>query len=132
MVNNFQLWSRATIGVVISLLIIGAILLYIIFQTRFLLIGPFLELTIEPPAVSSERFVTITGKTANITYISLNGRQIFTDQNGIFSEEIMLENGYTIATVAASDRFGRTREISREFMYLPASVDPFTTEVIIN
>jgi len=132
MTSNFQLWSRATIGTIASLIIIGLILSYIVFQARFLLSGPRLELAAELPTVSNERFVTIAGQTANITFLSLNGRQIFTDQNGYFNEEMMLENGYTIATVAAFDRYGRTAKIVREFMYLPASVDPSATEVIIN
>lgn len=130
--SDFSLWSRTTIGLVLALIITTAIILYIVFQARFLLIGPQLVLLEELPAVTNERFVTIVGQATNITSITLNGRPIFTDEDGYFSEEMMLENGYTIATVAATDRFGRTTDIVREFMYLPASVAPSTTEAITN
>jgi hypothetical protein len=76
--------------------------------------------------------VTLRGHARNITHITLNGRPIFTDQAGYFQEAMMLENGYTIATIAATDRYGRTTAVSREFVFLPASIVPSTTDTISN
>lgn len=123
---------RTVLGFIAAIIGLLILLTYVSFQARFLILGPQLSLTNEPPTTTNERFVTLTGQARNITRITLNGKQIFTNQDGYFSEAMMLENGYTIATVAATDRFGRTAELVREFMYLPASVPSSTPEVITN
>jgi hypothetical protein len=107
-----------------ALLALGglALLLYILWQARFMIAGPQISLAEEPPRVSNERFVTLRGEVRNITTITLNGRQIFTDPHGNFNEALPLENGYTIATIAATDRYGRTTRLERSFMYTPASI----------
>ncbi len=108
-----------------SALILSGILLlalYILWQARFLLEGPTITLTNEPPRVSNERSITLEGTTRNITSLTLNGRQIFTDPHGHFKEALVLENGYTIATIAATDRYGRVTTLERPFMYTPASI----------
>lgn len=108
-----------------SALVLSGILLlalYILWQARFLLEGPAITLTTEPPRVSNERSITLEGSTRNITSLSLNGRQIFTDPHGHFKESLVLENGYTIATIAATDRYGRVTTVERPFIYTPASI----------
>lgn len=96
--------------------------LYILWQARFLLEGPTVVLSPEPNRVSNMRTVTLEGSVRNITSLSLNGRQIFTDPHGHFKEALVLENGYTIATIAATDRYGRVTKLERPFMYTPASL----------
>lgn len=113
---------RTLVRTVIALALLGTLILYVIWQARFLLTGPVIELRDEPPQHSNERIVTLTGTTRNITSITLNGRQIFTDPHGEFKEALVLENGYTIATIAATDRYGRTTELRRPFIYTPASI----------
>ncbi len=98
------------------------LILYVLWQARFLIAGPQITLAEEPPRVSNERFITLRGEARNITTITLNGRQIFTDPYGHFNEALVLENGYTIATIAATDRYGRTTSLERSFMYTPASI----------
>lgn len=106
-------------------LMAGAFLLlglYILWQARFLIAGPSITLSYEPPQVQNERVVTLEGDTRNITSLALNGRQIFTDPHGHFREELVLENGYTIINITATDRYGRTTTLERPFMYMPASL----------
>ena len=98
------------------------LVLYILWQARFLIAGPRIELSAEPSRVHNDRVVTLEGSVANITSLSLNGRQIFTDPTGHFKEALVLENGYTIATIAATDRYGRVTKLERPFMYTPASL----------
>ena len=98
------------------------LLAYIIWQARFLIMGPQITLSVEPERVSNERIITLEGQARNIAKITLNGRQIFTDPTGNFAEALVLENGYTIATIAATDRYGRTTTLTRPFMYTPASM----------
>jgi hypothetical protein len=106
-----------------ALLTFGGLLvvLYLIFQARFLILGP--QLTLEPthPGRHNQREVLLRGTAANITRLWLNDRQIFTDRAGNFEEAVILENGYTIMTLAAEDRYGRRTEIRREFVYHPST-----------
>lgn len=96
------------------LLILGA---YITWQARFLLLGPQVQFANTLDTVQTDRTVTLTGTASNIIRITINGREIFTTPDGYFQEEIVLENGYTVTTVAAYDRYGRTRTYEYEFVH---------------
>lgn len=102
-------------------LLIG-ILWYASFQARNLLGGPRVLLDPEPSVVQQARTISLTGTTENITEITLNGRQISTNEEGRFEETLVLENGYTIMTLRARDRFGRSVSVSQPFVYTPASI----------
>ncbi len=95
---------------------------YVIFQARFLIIGPQIVLTTEPALVHNEHLVFLEGTAFNISRLWLNDRQIFTDSGGNFKEALVLENGYTMSTLRAEDRYGRATTLERSFVYTPASV----------
>lgn len=91
---------------------------YSYYQSRNLMAGPKLE--IESPVDGStlaSSTVLVTGKTQNISYITINGRQIFTDENGDFSMNILLLKGYNTVTVSAKDKFGRSINKSIQLVY---------------
>ena len=114
-------------SIVYAVLVIGActlIGLYVVYQARFLIGGPKLYLIDEPDSIQNSQLVHLRGKASNISTISLNGRQIFTDKTGYFNEALLLENGYTIATIQATDRYGRTQRIVKQFVYTPTSIIP--------
>ena len=96
-------------------------LFFILFQARFLVTGPRIVLTEVPQGPQNERQVTIAGTAYNISRLWLNDRPIYTDAEGNFKEAIVLENGYTVATLRAQDRYGRTTIVSRPLVYVPAS-----------
>lgn len=96
-------------------------LAYVLFQARFLITGPMIEVTSAPETRSSTRVVELSGTTHNITRLWLNDRPIFTDQSGAFNEALVLQNGYTIATLRAEDRYGRTTRVMREYVFVPAT-----------
>ena len=104
--------------VFICLLLVGV---YVIYQARFLIVGPQIALSQELPWRHNERQVTLSGTATNISHLWLNGRQIFTDPSGQFAAAVILENGYTITTLKAEDRYGRVTTITRPFVYTPAS-----------
>ena len=97
------------------------VLVYVLFQARFLIIGPVVRLTTETRPVYNDRIIEIVGQAENITDITLNGRPIYTNESGAFSEKLVLENGYTIMTIRARDRYGRETTLTRSFVYRPAS-----------
>jgi len=102
------------------IVIFGAFLFYALFQARLLLTGPVITFTDSLSPEQTERAINIEGIAQNITKITLNGRDIYTDKNGYFKEVLILENGYTIATVEGFDRYGRTTSLTRSFIYTPS------------
>ena len=114
--------ARGVVKYTLVVLFVGCLLLYITFQARFLIVGPEITLMNEPASVQNSPTITLTGTARNIAKITLNGRQIFTDQSGYFSEALVLENGYTIATITATDRYGRETNVVRSFVYTPTSL----------
>ncbi|MFN3188136.1 MAG: hypothetical protein ACK42D_01145 [Candidatus Paceibacteria bacterium] len=116
--HQSHFFSLRTILITVAVFGGGMLLLaYLVFQARFLLQGPVITLTSEPNTVQDERVVMLTGSVKNITRLTLNGRQIFTNELGYFDEALVLENGYTIATLAATDRYGRETNVTRPFVY---------------
>lgn len=93
----------------IALAGIAVILSYAAFRAKDLAEGPVI-------AVSSPRngetvhdsLVSIRGTARNISFLSLNGNRIFTDESGAYNEKILLSPGYNSVTIEAEDRFGRT------------------------
>jgi hypothetical protein len=113
---------RSILKVVLTVIAIGLFATYLTFQARFLIAGPQLTLDKEPSVNNTTRVVELAGTASNITHLWLNDRPIFTDEKGHFKEDLVLENGYTITTLRAKDRYGRETEIVRSFVYTPASI----------
>lgn len=112
--RSFLGYTAATLGVLLFVA-------YTFFQARFLILGP--QITIEERAImQEERIVTLEGTARNITNINLNGRTIYTDENGYFKETLVLENGYTVATLRAYDRYGRQTVLTQSFVYTPKDI----------
>ena len=61
----------------------------------------------ENGGVLSTTHVTVSGQVSNASFISLNGRDIFTDDKGIFYEDLILAPGINIIELSAEDKFGR-------------------------
>ena len=120
--NTYRITARAVVKYLLVALFVGCLFVYISFQARFLIVGPEITLLNEPASVQNNPTVTLMGTARNIAKITLNGRQIFTDQSGYFSEALVLENGYTIATITATDRYGRETNVVRSFVYTPTSI----------
>ena len=112
-----------TLGMVLKIfflaILLTSLIAYVHFQARNILSGPTIALTNDPAPLQHERVVTLTGEAKNIVKLTLNGREIHTDEHGNFREELVLENGYTIMTLYAEDRFGRSISLTREYVYVP-------------
>ncbi len=114
-----------TLGVLIrSVSIVGLIVLivvYVHFQARNFIQGPTITLTGDYTPLQHERRVTLSGTVHNIVKVTLNGKEIHTNEDGAFSQDLILENGYSLMSLEASDRFGRTTSLTREYVYVPES-----------
>ncbi len=93
---------------IVIAVVVAAIVLYGLFEARKLLAGP--EITIEFPkdgSATSTSAVTIVGTAQNIAFLTINDGPFYTDETGKFVYRFSPPAGYTIVTVAATDRFGR-------------------------
>jgi len=66
----------------------------------------------------NEGLVTINGKAENINIIELNDNPIRIDDNGNFSEKLLLSAGYNIIKLEAKDKFGKATEKLLKIVYL--------------
>lgn len=124
-----QFTFRTFLAYLVAALVVAAFITYVLFQARFLIAGP--QITVLSPSGEYEnRHVIIEGNARNIVNITLNGRQIYTDKDGNFKEALVLENGYTIATLRAQDRYGRQTSHAETYVFAPKEND--TEEMVIN
>ena len=101
---------------VLIVFIVLVVLSYGLFEARKLLEGP--EITIEFPAdgsATSSAVATVVGTAQNISFLTINDAPSYTDEAGIFVYRYSPPAGYTMVTVAATDRFGRRASKSITF-----------------
>ena len=96
-------------------LIVGALVLalvsYAAFQARFVILGPRVKITSHADGeVVESSLVVIEGKASNISWISLNDRQIFTDEKGFWSEELVVSEGLNVITVKVRGKMSEKGE----------------------
>jgi hypothetical protein len=77
-------------------------------KMNFIFNGVTISAILEQKDNSSLTIIKGTAKRA--TYITLNGREIFVDKNGNFSESIAILPGFSVVTINARDKFGKTAE----------------------
>lgn len=98
-----RLWRLAFFSVAATIII-----LYAFSRTINFLRGP--SVIIDRPADNeyiSNANTVIEGRANYVSLLTLNGREIFTDEKGNFRERLPLLAGYNIITVRATDKFGR-------------------------
>lgn len=105
---------------ILGLFILAAsgLLLYAYSQSKDFLRGPIVTIT-EPQngGTVTASFITLVGAARNVAFLTLNGRQIFTDEYNKFREPLLLQRGYNIISIGAKDRFGHTNEERLELVY---------------
>lgn len=100
------------------IIIAGIVLIYGLFRSRDFLEGP--SIVIESPengATLNQALLSINGQAKHIAFITLNDRQIFVDESGALSEELLLQHGYNVISIKATDRFNRKVEKRLELIY---------------
>jgi hypothetical protein len=104
----------------IILIVVFVVLLggYSYGRARNIIFGPQIEI-LEPSDgdIMEDDLLTIKGKVKNVSYLFLNGRQIFIDENENFKEELLLHYGYNIIEITAKDRFDQTEKKTLQIVY---------------
>lgn len=115
--TSFPLRNVLLVGCSVILTLV--LLAYLGYQARFLIMGPHITLLETGRSPTNEPVAALVGEAENITYLTLNGRPIFTDQHGVFNETLVLNQGYNLITIVARDRYGREQTITQEYVRTP-------------
>lgn len=97
-------------------------------STLFIIIGIFsyikaddliygVQINASISKTDSSSIAEIKGEAIHATYLSLNGREIFIDKDGSFTEHIALLPGLSVVTLEAEDKFGKKSEKKFQVMY---------------
>ena len=110
--------KRFFLKIFITSLVILSIGFFIFFNSRLFIKGPQIEV-FGPENGSSfeDPFIEITGKTENVSFISLNDNPIFIDESGNFREKLLLSPGVSIIELYAHDTFNREKTILLQYVY---------------
>lgn len=92
--------------------------IYCVFQARYLVFGPAVWFTshADGETVPTPR-LTLEGQARNAAWITLNDRQIYTDEEGRWSEKLILAPGQSIMKALVRDRFGRESSNTIRIIY---------------
>lgn len=104
--------ARALGGVILGLIIIFFV--YLWFEYRFLVGGPFLEVSqpVNQLNASSAR-IQVIGRTDPEAKLSINNQEIGVDVAGKFSQEIKLSDGINTIVIAATSKIGKVTKVER-------------------
>ena len=123
--------TRHKLAITLALIFLFSFLVYAGFEANKIIYGPQIDITSPKDVTTLEgngNFV-VSGTTKNVSFLSLNGRQIFTDANNNFNENLVLLPGYNIITLGAKGRYGK--EISKKLqLYLVKSAENTFTKSI--
>ncbi len=113
------------------ILIIGIILIiigYSYYKSKNFVIGPSIIIKSPQNGITVSRsLIEIRGTAKNISYISIDDRQIFTNEKGDFKNKLLLFPGYNIISIKARDIFNRTIQKTIELIYNAPVVENSTT-----
>lgn len=104
--------ARALGSVVLGLVVIFFV--YLWFEYRFLVGGPFLEV-FQPVNQfnTSSGVVQVTGRTDPEAKLSINNQEIGVDSSGRFSQEIKLTDNINNIEISATSKFGKVTKVER-------------------
>jgi hypothetical protein len=116
MITRYGIHRLLKIGVytLLALVVVG----YALFTTSDLIKGP--SITVSEPvngSTFSSPNIRIKGVVKRIQEITLNGRAITIDDQGNFSEAVLLAPGYNAFLITAKDKFGRSEDVRLQLVY---------------
>jgi len=102
--KNMKWW----VGIMSCIVLFSIITIFSYEKMGFMIKGVKIEAKIEQAKDSP--LTVISGRAEKAIYLSLNGREIFVDKEGNFSESIAMLPGFSIVTLSAEDKFGKKAE----------------------
>lgn len=109
-IKRIRLADTAKVIIILAIILLG----YILFQYRFAIISPPLEvLAPTEGAVISSRTITVSGKTDSNATVFVNNDNVSLDSDGNFKKSINVFPGKTIIRVKAINYFGKEKILER-------------------
>lgn len=95
----------------ISLFVLGlAIFVLIGYNAKDLIFGVPLKITTAPDGSTVyDTYLPIKGESGHAKEISINGRLVGIDRNGIFEDGVLLSPGYNVVEIKLKDQFGKKK-----------------------
>ncbi len=115
------------ISLVTGLILIIGVFSY--FKMDFLVKGVQIKARIVRQGDSA--LVQVVGNAKNAIHLKLNGREIFIDKKGNFSEAVYLLPGLSIISIKAIDKFGKKKVKKFEILSKPEVKTKMVTSLII-
>lgn len=87
---------------------------YLFFQLQGFFFSSYLEVfSPQDGAHLKNSHVKVEGRASGVSFLTIDGRKIFSDDNGFFEEELILPYGLHIITITGEGRFGKTFQEKR-------------------
>jgi hypothetical protein len=102
--KNIKWWIEVSSCTILFLLI----MIFGYSKINFLIKGVEIKATVVRDEHSS--LVKVEGNAKNSVLLVLNGREIFIDKEGNFSESIGLLPGFSVISIEAEDKFGKNKK----------------------
>lgn len=84
---------------------------FVTYNVKDIIVGaPLSVRMVKDGATVADPFLPIQGNAKNAQQVHINGRQVAIDQEGNFSDGVILSPGYNIVTITQKDRFGNEKE----------------------
>ncbi len=101
------------------LMIVGICIVfgYLWHQLSYLIYPPNLEITQPASDITvSSKIIELSGNTDPDVNLTINGKEVYVNQEGEFKSEISLDSGLNILRIKVKDKFGNTNLVVRRIM----------------
>lgn len=110
--------TKKILKIILTTVFLLFVFSYTGYEIQKIVFGPKIRINSPISGLSvSNSFTEVDGNAKNIKNISLNDRKIFIDEEGNFTEPVLLSYGYNTIKISASDKFGRNTEKIIEVIY---------------
>jgi hypothetical protein len=119
--------------IAIFLIFVLVVLSYALYTARDIIYGPRLVIDIPSGVLEvSTQVIEITGSALNAQKLQINNTEIMTEQDGTFSEKMLLSVGTNTFVFDAVDKFGHSKSKTLQIVYTPKGDDVLQLKDNIN
>jgi cytoskeletal protein RodZ len=114
-----------------SLLVAAIAIIYVAWEIRSVLVPPFLSVD-EPSSdiTVTESSVVISGRGEIGAEVFINNQPVLTDQNGHFTETLLLSSGLNVIEVTEKNKFNKISSVTRQITNQATVVTPVALEAV--
>ncbi len=107
------IWTPKTTVAALVAIVALSLAAYFVYQLRLLTAAPPLEILSPQENEHVVSTITVSGKTDPQATLKLNNQLVLIDENGEFSQSLLLSQGTRTITIESTSRSGKTRTIQR-------------------